>query len=86
MLVIFFFNFFLLMNQAEDDSRTKHWYNQLQYHAQGIINISCSYSYNRVFISYSNIRIIFNSQGTGAWRKRRTGLANIMINGMMLRQ
>ncbi|XP_055307571.1 uncharacterized protein LOC129571745 isoform X2 [Sitodiplosis mosellana] len=43
---------------AEDDSRTKHWYNQLQKH----------------------------SQGTGAWRKRRTALANIMINGMMLRQ
>lgn len=43
--------------KADDDARTKHWYTQLQYHAQG----------------------------TGAWRKRRTALANIMINGMMLR-
>lgn len=43
--------------QAEDSGRTKHWYTQLQYHAQGM----------------------------GAWRKRRNALANIMINGMMMR-
>lgn len=46
-----------ILIQAEDDNRTKQWYTQLQYHAQG----------------------------TGAWRKRRTALANIMINGMMIR-
>lgn len=45
------------LQKAEDDARTKHWYTELQYHAQG----------------------------TGAWRKRRTALANIMINGMMVR-
>lgn len=84
MLVIFFYLFLSFLNQAEDDSRTKHWYNQLQYHAQGKIYIL--YSHTRIIVSFSKILIIFNSQGTGAWRKRRTGLANIMINGMMLRQ
>lgn len=27
----------------------------------------------------------YHSQGMGAWRKRRNALANIMINGMMMR-
>ncbi|KAJ4441291.1 hypothetical protein ANN_11145 [Periplaneta americana] len=43
--------------KAEDGDRTKLWYRQLQYHAQGM----------------------------GAWRRRRNALANIMINGMQIR-